>query len=101
MNELRGKITEVLKEPHIDLCDWELGKVMLMNWKAGLPDQVLAIIEEEVEKLEVIKGEEIGDNLDLDSEATYPCSDGSSVLTFSVGKVLLAQLQHDKDNLLK
>jgi len=33
----------------------------------------------------------IGDYLDLDAEATYPCSDGSVVSTVSVDKLLNAQ----------
>ncbi len=37
--------------------------------------------------------EEIGDNLDLEVEGTYPCSDGSSVMTISVDELLKAQLR--------
>lgn len=36
--------------------------------------------------------EEIGDNLDLEVDATYPRSDGSSISTISVDKLLQAQL---------
>ena len=35
---------------------------------------------------------EIGDNLDLEEEAKYPCSDGSTTWTISVDKLLEAQL---------
>lgn len=34
---------------------------------------------------------EIGDNLDLEVEGTYPCSDGSTTMTISVDKLLKAQ----------
>ena len=34
--------------------------------------------------------EEIGDNLDLDIEGDYPCSDGSTTSTVSVDKLLQA-----------
>jgi hypothetical protein len=37
--------------------------------------------------------EEIGNNLDLEKEKTYPCSDGSSVSTVNVDSVALAQLR--------
>ena len=44
--ELREKITQILIEPDISCCDWELGKWQLQNWKARLPDQILALFKE-------------------------------------------------------
>ena len=35
---------------------------------------------------------EIGDHLNLEDEAAYPCSDGSSMITFSVDALLKAQV---------
>lgn len=46
--------------------------------------------------MSLLTPEEIGDNLDLEIEAEYPCSDGSSVMTVSVDKLL--QAQHTKDH---
>ena len=43
-------------------------------------------------KKEILSGTEIGDNLDLEVEATYPCSDGGKTTTVSVDKLLQAQL---------
>ncbi len=48
--------------------------------------------------VEVVEGAgltptEIGDNLILEVEGEYPCSDGSSTMTVSVDKLLEAQLQ--------
>ncbi len=40
----------------------------------------------------LLKPEEIGDNLNLEIEGKYPCSDGSSVWTINVDKLLEAQL---------
>jgi len=47
---MREQIAEALKEPDISCCDWELGKVLLANWKAGLPDQILSLMREEIKK---------------------------------------------------
>jgi len=57
-------------------------------------DQILNLLSEELDKLTVISGVRIGDNLDLEIEAEYPCSDYSSVMTVSVDKLLKAQLEH-------
>lgn len=44
------------------------------------------------ENKRLLTPEEIGDNLDLEVDGTYPCSDGSSTSTVSVDKLLEAQL---------
>jgi len=41
---------------------------------------------------DLLTPKEIGDNLDLEIEETYPCSDGSVIMTISVDKLLEAQL---------
>lgn len=43
------------------------------------------------EKAPLLTDEEIGNNLDLEIEAEYPCSDGSVTHTISVDKLLQAQ----------
>jgi len=40
--------------------------------------------------------EEIGDNLDIEAEGVYPCSDGSITHTISVDKLLKAQVARIK-----
>jgi len=45
----------------------------------------------EMIKPKILKPEIIGDNLDLEVEAEYPCSDGSSTMTISVDKLLETQ----------
>ena len=41
MNKAREEIAELLKEPDIACMDWEIGKYILANWKASLPDRIL------------------------------------------------------------
>ncbi len=48
--------------------------------------------------MSILTPEEIGDNLDLEVEATYPCSDGSKTTTVSVDKLLNAQLAKVRDS---
>ena len=43
---LRERINQILTEPDISFCDWELGKWQLQNWRNGLPNQILALIKE-------------------------------------------------------
>ena len=83
------------------------------GWGCAAPDwkqvcynkaaQILTLFQDWLEKeiggLKVIGGTEIGDNLDLDVEGEYPCSDGSSVSTISVTKVLQAQLDDVKKHI--
>lgn len=47
---------------------------------------------EQMEQI-LLTPEEIGDHLNLDDEATYPCSDGSEITTISVDALLKAQLK--------
>lgn len=46
-------------------------------------------------KPELLSDEEIGDLLDLEKEYTYPCSDGSKMMTIDCRQV--AQAQREKD----
>ena len=48
------------------------------------------------EPMRLLNETEIGDNLDLDTEGTYKRSDGSSVMTVSVDKLLSVQLALDQ-----
>ena len=64
-------------------------------------DQVINLFKAEVDKLTVIKGTQIGDNLDLEVGGEYPCSDGSMTMTVSVDKLLEVQCEADKDKLLE
>ena len=48
--------------------------------------------DEELREKAKLKPVEIGDNLDLEGDAEYPCSDGGKILTLGVDEVLEAQL---------
>lgn len=67
----------------------------------GCADQILTLFREEISKLKPLSDERIGDNLDLDSEATYLCSDGSSIMTIFVNKLLEAQLDDIRKRLME
>ena len=72
--------------PHLDedICEWQ----------REMADRVLVDIKElgyhriDLGKLRGLAPEEIGDCLDLEIEAKYPCSEGGSVWTVSVEKLL-------------
>lgn len=44
--EMKENIAKILQEPDIGCIDWEIGKTILVNWKASLPDQILSIIQQ-------------------------------------------------------
>ena len=39
------EVRELLQEPNISGMDWELGKAILTNWKAGLPERICQLFE--------------------------------------------------------
>ncbi len=99
---LKEQITQLLIEPDIGCCDWEIGKWQLANWKAGLPDRILNLFKAEADKLSVIDDEGIDlrkwvedrtGNIDL-----FIYSKG--VLLDLGDKFKEAQLQHTKKQLL-
>ena len=53
----------------------------------------------DLDKLKGLSSKEIGDCLDLEKEAKYPCSDGGSVWTVSVDKLLEKFLSSVKEQL--
>ena len=69
------------------------------KWEKHPPEEVdcRKPIECKVREVqELLTPEEIGDNLDLEIEGSYPCSDGSFTTTISVDKLLAAQLTKAK-----
>jgi len=43
LEQVREKIVKILQEPDVRGYDWNMGSSIILNWKAGLPDQILNI----------------------------------------------------------
>ena len=75
--------------------DWESKKVpevVRVGYRKRAYEVIQALEQLAYRKLEPLTPEEIGDNLDLEVDATYPRSNGSLISTISVDKLLQAQL---------
>lgn len=44
--KLKERLDQLLTEPDISCMDWEIGKTILANWKAGLADQIHSLYKE-------------------------------------------------------
>ena len=102
MNDMREKIA---KEYYLKWCgalDNDYERTAVYGEGLLLADRVLSL-ETKTHRIAVIKkGEppiltpaEIGDNLDLDTEGRYLCSDGSIVWTVAVDSLIEAQRSSD------
>jgi len=52
MSDLSAEIVTLLTEPDVSGYDWSIGLHILRNWKAALPERIISLLREEIEKME-------------------------------------------------